>query len=147
MPMTARSLLLSIPLALGISVVAAQVPTPDLTGTWVGMSHSIIFGNFYGHHADSTKPAHKPFVAAREFTMVVEGQDERRFWGTMVSANMRESFIGVMRADVRRMILVDGDGTMEAEFLTPASFELCYSQDGAAAGKMQIASCTVFNKR
>jgi hypothetical protein len=140
-----RCLALAAPVALVVAAAGAQA-IPDMTGTWSGTSHSIVMGGG-GHHADNRQPADKPFLAAREFTLTVEGQDGRRFWGTTVSNQARERFIGVMRQDVKTFIVVDDDGTMLAEFLAPNVFELCYAQDGGHAGKTLVASCTTFRKR
>lgn len=140
-----RSLLIAVPFVLAAAAADAQT-IPDMKGAWSGISHAIVLGTG-GHHADNNQPMDKPFLAAREFTMNIEGQDGRRFWGTTVSNQARERFIGVMRADAKTFIVVDDDGTMLAEFLAPNRFELCYAQDGAHAGKPLVASCTTFTKR
>ncbi len=141
-----RCLTIAAALVLPTATASAQA-IPDMKGTWSGSSHSIVMGANHGHHADNTQPADKPFLASRTFTLQVEGQDGRRFWGTTVTSHSRESFIAVLRADGKSFLLVDSDGTMFVDAMGANSFEGCYTQNGAHAGKTLVASCTTFTKR
>lgn len=119
---------------------------PDMKGTWIGTSHSVVMGGG-GHHTDNRQPPDRPFLVEREFTFTFDGQDGRRFWGTTSSNNARENVVGVLRADGKSFIIVDSDGTMLGELQNPRTFELCYAQNGAGAGKSLVVSCALFSKR
>lgn len=141
-----RCLTMAAVLALPAVTAAAQT-IPDMKGIWSGSSHSIVMGAQHGHHADNNQAVDKPFLASRTFTLHVDGQDGRRFWGTTVSNQAREAFIAVLRADGKSFLLVDSDGTMFVDAMGANSFEGCYTQNGSHAGKTLVASCTTFTKR
>jgi len=136
---------LTVAAVLVLPAAAASAQTiPDMKGTWSGMSHSVVMGT-HGHHADNRQPADKPFLASREFTMIIEGQDGRRFWGTVVSNHQREPFVAIFRLDGKSFIGADEDGTMVGDILGANSFDGCYTQTVPA--KALVASCTTYTKR
>ena len=67
-------------LALTATSVAAQTAIPDLRGTWKGNSESVILGGGNPHHSAGKPDA--PEFRSLPFTMEVENQDGRRFYGT-----------------------------------------------------------------
>jgi hypothetical protein len=138
-----RCLTIAAVLVLPAAMASAQA-IPDMKGTWSGMSQSIVMGT-HGHHADNRQAADKPFLTSREFTLNVEGQDGRRFWGMVTSNQARERFIAVFRADGKSFLMVDEDGTLLAEAVGPNSFEACYTQ--TAPAKALVASCATLTKR
>jgi hypothetical protein len=93
-----RKILATLVVTLGCAgpagTAAAQDPTqlPDLKGRWVGTNEAIMLGTPLHHGSD----ANTPRLNALEFTYTIEGQDGRRFWGTVASQRDREPILGVI---------------------------------------------------
>jgi len=140
---------LSLPLALALvcaaGLAAAQTtptptPTPapapaaasakafDMTGTWTGTSKSIVSG-LPVHHPVTSPPVivdgHR--LTEVKFKVVIDGQEDRRFWGNISSAARVEQVIGVIAADGRRVRMVgQGGGLIEGTVLEDGTLELFY---------------------
>jgi hypothetical protein len=126
--------------ALAATAAAAQTPFPDLRGTWVGSSESIIAGQGTNHHPGASKG---PRLNSVEFTLKVDKQDGRRVSGTIASARASEPIIGVLSRS-GAIHFVDTDGFMHAALLAPDRLELCYLHN---AGGARVASCTEMTKK
>ena len=98
---------------------------PNLIGRWVGTNEAIVMGNA-PHHPLASSPQDKPRMTSVEFTLVVEGQDGRRFWGVSASQQFREAFVGMVRFDGKTVSMQDGDGAMDATLLDPDTLEVIY---------------------
>jgi hypothetical protein len=68
-----------------VASAAAPPEIPNVVGEWKGTSETVVFGSS-PHHPDSAAPADKARLREVEFTMTVEGQEGRRFWGKNSSA-------------------------------------------------------------
>jgi len=119
---------------------AAQGAVPDLVGTWTGTSESIVLPAGNAHHPGKAKG---PRMSEVPFTMVVEKQDGRRFYGTFSSAKHKETVIAVIGRN-GTIYLVDDDGYSFATLLAPNRLELCYMKQSPTG---RIASCTEMTKQ
>src|SRR5262245_17545068 len=79
---------------LAAASAAAQTAVPDFRGTWKGDSHTIALGGAHPHHPGTQ--ANEPRFDSTAFTLTVDKQDGRRFFGTFSSARGNEAVIGVM---------------------------------------------------
>ena len=113
---------------------AAQSPVPDLTGTWKGTSESVILGSGNTHHAQGQAAQMREVP----FTLVVEKQEGRRFYGTFSSPRAKERVIAVISRN-GTIMMADDDGYTTGTVLAPNRIELCYLRSSAGT---RIASCT-----
>jgi hypothetical protein len=70
--------------AAGPAISDSWVPA-DVRGIWKGDSESVITDGGNSHHA-GTLQSPEPHVSSVAFTMTIDHQDGRRFWGTFSSA-------------------------------------------------------------
>lgn len=101
-----------------------NVSPPDVTGTWVGVSQSIVSGPTRHH---STPGANKPLLDNVEFTYVIEGQDKNRFWGRLSSPKGTEALAGVVGLDGTRIVARTSEGEIDGNLVGPDTIELIYS--------------------
>lgn len=109
---------------------------PDLTGVWSGVSPSVVRGN--PPHHQSTEPAGEVRISERAFTMTIEGQEGRTFWGTIASPDSTEGIVGAIAADGRTIHIADTDGYAQAVLLEPDTMDVCYVLSSTA---VQVAAC------
>jgi len=109
---------------------------PDLTGVWTGVSQSVVRGN--PPHHQSTEPAGEVRISERSFTLTIEGQEGRTFWGTIASPDSTEGVVGAIAADGRTIHLADTDGYAAAVLLEPDVMDVCYVLSSTA---VQVAAC------
>jgi hypothetical protein len=101
---------------------------PDLKGTWSGNPQAIVDGpaNHHPPGADGTKPAAKYRLSEPTFTLTIEGQDGRRFWGTTASPMKTERIIGSLSVDGKSIHIVDEDGFLDGTVVDANTLDLCY---------------------
>ena len=126
--------------ALSAPAVAADTAMPELCGTWKGESHSIIMGA--GPHHPNAKTAEPRFTAV-PFTLVIDKQDGRRFFGTFSSSKHSETVIAVVSRG-GTIFMADDDGYNVGTMLAPDRMELCYLHSSKAK---RIASCTELTRQ
>lgn len=64
--------------------------------------------------------------------MKIDGQDDRRFWGTLGSVPKMEPIIGVIAPDAKRVRMVmQGGGVIDGTLLDNGSLELFYTESKA----------------
>jgi hypothetical protein len=119
---------------------AADTAVPDMRGTWKGDSHSIIMGAG-PHHPDARTSA--PRFTTVPFTLVIDKQDGRRFFGTFSSSQHRETVIAVLSRG-GTIFMADDDGYNVGTMLAPDRMELCYLHSSSAK---RIASCTELTRQ
>jgi hypothetical protein len=117
---------------------SAQSPI-DLKGTWVGTGQNIVDGpaNHHPPTGAGVKPAAKYRLSDQTFTMTIEGQDGRRFWGTMASSNKTERLIGSLSVDGKFVYMVDDDGYIDGTVVNATTLDICYRHvrpDSAVVG-------------
>src|SRR4051794_8451823 len=73
----------------------------DIKGVWKGDAQNIVDGPANHHPPSGTgiRPAAKYLLSDQTFTMTIDGQDGRRFWGTMASSRKTERLIGSFSVD------------------------------------------------
>jgi hypothetical protein len=77
------------------------------------------------------------------FTLVVEKQDGRRFYGTFSSAKHKETVIAVISHN-GAVYMVDDDGYTIGSLISPTRLELCYMKQSPNG---RVASCTEMTKQ
>jgi hypothetical protein len=109
---------------------AAQDTTqlPDLKGRWVGTNEAIVQGTPLHHGSDGDKPR----LNSLEFTMTIEGQVGRRFWGTAASQRDREPILGVIGFDGKSFVAQDTDGMIQGSLVDQDTMELIYHHTGSS---------------
>ncbi len=115
------------------SATQAQEDWPDLTGDWSGESEAVVIGDTLHHEAGDM-----PHLSSVMFTLAIEGQDGRRFWGTISSGEDSEPLIGVIRNDRRTIHFTDSDGYGFLELVAEDVIEHCYVHANPGS---QVASC------
>jgi hypothetical protein len=100
----------------------------DLKGRWLATSESIVLGNALHHGAGQDKPR----LSAVEITLTIEGQDGRRFWGTVASQADREPLVGVISFDNKTISAHDSDGTLQGTIVDKDTVEVIYSHTGSS---------------
>ena len=126
--------------ALASASAAAQNAVPDLVGTWTGTSESIVLTAGNPHHPGKAKG---PRLSNVPFTLVIEKQDGRRFYGTFSSAKQKETVIAVIGRN-GTIYMVDDDGYNFGTVLAPNRMELCYMKQSPRG---RVASCTEMAKQ
>lgn len=121
--------------------VAAETAIPDLRGTWKGDSESVIFGGGNPHHS-AGKPG-EPDFRTLPFTLEVENQDGRRFYGTFSSPRSSEKIIGVVSRN-GTLYVADDEGYTHGTVLAADRIELCYL---FVTKEARVASCTEMAKQ
>lgn len=109
---------------------------PDLTGVWTGVSPSVVRGN--PPHHQSTEPAGEVRISERAFTMTIEGQEGRTFWGTIASPDSTEGIVGAIAADRQTLHIADTDGYASAVLIEPDVMDVCYV---LSSTEVQVAAC------
>jgi hypothetical protein len=120
---------------------AAQVAIPDFRGTWKGESESIVLDGGNTHHS-ATQP-NEPQLRSVSFTLTVERQEGRRFFGTFSSARGSERVIAVFSRS-GAILLADNDGHTHGTMLAPNRMELCHLH---VAPTVRVASCVELIKQ
>jgi hypothetical protein len=126
--------------ALASTPAAAQAGFPNLVGTWKGDSESIVLPAGNTHHPGTNKG---PRMSSVPFTLVVEKQDGRRFYGTFSSAKHKETVIAVISHN-GAVYMVDDDGYTIGSLISPTRLELCYMKQSPNG---RVASCTEMTKQ
>jgi hypothetical protein len=113
---------------IGFSTCAGAQGTgqaPDLKGRWVGKGEAIVLGNA-PHHASDPASQHRPRMSSPEFTITIEGQEGRRFWGVASSQHHKEPVIGIIGFDGKTVSMQDTDGTTDGTLSDPDTLEVVY---------------------
>ena len=121
--------------ALAAAPAAADTQMPEMRGTWKGDSHSVVLGG--GPHHPDTK-SDEPRFTSVPFTLVVDKQDGRRFFGTFSSTQHSETVVAVV-SRAGSIFMADDDGYSAGTMLAPDRMEICYLHSSPAT---RIASCT-----
>ena len=120
--------------------VASAQTVVDMKGTWTGTSKSIVSGLPAHHPADlPAKNAGGNRLTEIKITLKIDGQDDRRFWGTQGSTAKLEPVIGVISPDGKRVRIVgQGGGIIEGTLIDNDSLDLFYTE--AKAGGLSVAA-------
>jgi len=134
--------------ALAPGVAVAEEPIPDMVGTWIGTTKSVVFGNNRFHPGDQT-PAEPPRVGELEYTLEVTGQDGAVFWGeAWSSANpeARDTLALAIATDGRTIVGADNDGIHTMTLVSPDRIERCYAHAGTSPSGSIVAACGFYER-
>ncbi|EHJ46625.1 hypothetical protein DFW101_0608 [Solidesulfovibrio carbinoliphilus subsp. oakridgensis] len=107
---------------------------PDVTGVWKGVSDAVAMGRL--GHADASDA---PKFLHVSFTLTVEKQEGRTFYGTKASDRGREAVVGVVDGAV--VTMADDDGTYVGKLTGKNSMIVRYLEAGTNS---KVASVTRF---
>ena len=119
----------------------------DMKGTWTGTVEAVVDGPAQHHPAPGaagTKPAGKFRLSEQPFTLVVEGQSGRRFWGTTASATKMERILGSLSPDGKNIYMVDDDGLLDGIIVNADRLEVCYRHVNASSA---VVACSVVSRK
>lgn len=128
-----------------IASAAAPPEIPDVAGVWTGTSESVVFGSS-PHHPDSGSPADKVRLREVMFTMTVEGQEGRRFWGKVASAAASQPFAAVFSSSHVFGYGANASGFYHFRSHGADRLELCYTQPGTHPTGSIVAACVMFTR-
>src|SRR5687767_7187019 len=136
-----KTLMISAMAALVMTAPVFAQTVPDLKGTWSGQWKTVIYG-VNPHHPAPQATADAPRVREIRFTLEVEGQDGRLFWGkSWSSPDRKEPFAATMTEDGKTIIGADTDGSLTGNVAAPDRLEVCYTHTALSPSKSVVASC------
>ena len=115
-------------IAIGLSTSAGAQGTgqsPDLKGRWVGKNEAIILDSV-PHRPGEPASQQKHRMGSIEVTITVEGQEGRRFWGTIASQHHKEPLIGIIGFDGKSVMMQDNEGGVDGTLADPDTMEVSY---------------------
>jgi hypothetical protein len=115
---------------LGFAAAQDATQVPDLKGRWVAISESIVLG-YAIHHCGHEASQNKPRLSSAEFTLTIEGQDGRRFWGTIESEKHQEPIIGVIGFDGKTVHMQEHDGSLDGTLADKDTLEVIFHHSTA----------------
>jgi hypothetical protein len=123
----------------------AADPIPDIKGSWVGKSHTIVAGSG-GHWPTSQGRFSKPALSEKDVRHDIAGQQGRRFWGVTTLSNQTEKteepFIGQLSGPGNTTFtVVDTDGYFNGQLVDPDTLSFCYTHAGGKT-ETSVVSCT-----
>ncbi len=125
---------------------SAQTAAFDMKGTWKGTGEAIVDGHGTHHPAGSTaKPAGPYRLRELHFTYKIDGQEGKRFWGTVSSeheANQR--MIGSLSADGKWIYIAGKDGILDGTVVDSDTIQMCYRQVSVAVA---IVACNEMKRQ
>ena len=114
----------------GSAALAQQSPYPDLKGTWTGQVQAVAQGK--PEHFPNTGETGPVFREA-PWTFVIDRQEGSRFTGMhgRTDGPLRDSVLGMIRADRKTILMVDDDGTFYATLTGSDAMEVCRTEVSA----------------
>jgi hypothetical protein len=108
---------------------AQTTPAPfDMKGTWKGNNEALVDGPATHHPPGVDSKAAGPYrLRQQTITYKFDGQDGKRFWGTMSSeqqVNIR--MLGTLSADNKWIYMVSKEGYLDGQIIDPDTIEMCY---------------------
>jgi hypothetical protein len=128
-----------------VTRAAALPEIPEVVGVWTGISETVVFGSS-AHHPDGKAPADKARLREVDFTMTVEGQEGRRFWGKVASAVTSQPFAAVFSSSHVFGYGANTSGFYHFRSHAADRLELCYTQPGTHPTGSIVASCVMFTR-
>ena len=117
----------------------------DMKGDWKGYNEAIVHGPATHHPQGATaKPAGEYRLRQLNVIYRFDGQDGRRFWGTMISehqANIR--MIGSMSVDGKWIYMVGKDGYVDGQVIDADTIEACYRHAHADSA---VVACNLMKR-
>lgn len=120
---------------------AQTPPIFDMKGTWKGIGQAIIDGVTPLHPAEAgnAKPAATYRLREATYTYQINGQDGRRFWGTVSSdVAVNERLIGSLSFDGKTIYMAGKEGILDGVIIDANAIEMCYRHVNATSA---IVNC------
>jgi hypothetical protein len=115
----------------------AQTPPPfNMKGTWKGVGEAIMDGAPPLHPQDAPggRPAGPYRLREANWTYKIDGQDGRRFWGTVSSdVASNERLIGSLSRDGKWIYMAGKAGILDGTIVDQDTIEMCYRHANAAS--------------
>jgi hypothetical protein len=141
-----KTMVITAIVAVTMAVSAHAQTVPDLKGTWSGQWKTVIYG-INPHHPGPQAAADAPRIREITFTLEIEGQDGRLFWGKSWSRpEQKESFAAAVTPDGKTIVGADTDGSLTGTIVAPDRMEMCYAHSALSPSKSIVASCGVVQR-
>ncbi|NCB22566.1 MAG: hypothetical protein EOM56_06965 [Deltaproteobacteria bacterium] len=110
---------------------------PNVTGVWKGTSVSVAVGKL--GHAGATDA---PQFLHIDWTLTIEKQDGRAFYGTRASSRAKETVVGVIDG-ASTLYMADEDGTYVGKLTSKNTMDVKYLEAGKDS---KVASFTHYRR-
>lgn len=136
-------------LCMSVSVFAQG--SPNIIGTWTGMSNSAVSGAGHFHPTEAGKEKAVRFRSV-EYVMVIDKEEGRNFVGSIGATNNKHStdvkrkevLMGSYAKDMKSGVMVNETGSFTFKLMDPKNLEICYTQVSASP---KVASCFEMTKK
>jgi hypothetical protein len=119
------------------AVLDEKPKIPVVVGEWTGKSETLVLDG----------PAQeKPQLVETPYSLSIEGQDGRRFWGKVRTADSADPFVALFSSSHVFGYGAGGTGFYHFRSHGPDRLELCYTQPGTSAAKAIAAACTLYTR-
>ena len=126
------------------AMVMAQ-SSPNMLGTWTGMSNSAVSGAGHFHPTEAGKEKAVRFRSV-EYVMVIDKEEGRNFVGSIgatknkhsTDVKRKEVLMGAYAKDMKSGVMVNETGSFTFKLRDPKNLEICYTQVIASP---KVASC------
>ena len=137
--------------ALSAAVVLTAAPAlaqdiPDMKGIWVSTENIALVRGSGTHFTDPDADLQMIRSTSQDFTITIEKQDGRAFWGKIVSPADEEEIGVILEPDLEHFVGIDSDGYFRGRLTGPGTLELCYQHVGAGR-PVAIVACSSYEKR
>ena len=124
---------LSVVIGLGLASIvrADDIVRADefqsMVGTWKGTSEAVVLGKPV-YYPDRASEQAIPRASSADFVINLTHQDGRRMWGSVISSNIAEPWIGVFWNDRKTFEAVDANGQIVGRMVDANTVEVIYTQ-------------------
>ncbi len=117
----------------------------DMKGTWKGTGEAIVDGPSI-HHPPSAaaKPAANYRLRVQTYTYKIDGQDGRRFWGTVSGEFASERLVGSFSANGKWVYMAGQQGLLDGEVIDADTIQMCYREASAA---LAVVACNEMKRQ
>ncbi len=128
-----------------VSTVAMSQTSPNLLGTWKGVSNSAVMGSGLFHPTEAGKEKLVRFRNV-EYVLVIDKEEGRNFVGSIGATNSKhptdvkhkEVVVGAYAKDMKSGVMANETGSFTFKLADTKNLELCYTQ---VSSKPKVASC------
>ncbi|MEM6464207.1 MAG: hypothetical protein AAF724_20060 [Pseudomonadota bacterium] len=136
-------------IGVAVAISMANGPTafsqeyPDIRGTWMGMSETIVKGETNHFPSESAEEQFEHRLKSIPMTVTIDQQSGRRYAGTVSSAIASEKIVGVVASD-GRLLWVDEDGYIQGLLTDQNTMDICYL---LVQPDVQLAACAILERQ
>jgi hypothetical protein len=125
--------------------------SPNMLGTWTGMSNSAVSGAGQFHPTEAGKEKAVRFRSV-EFVMIIDKEEGRNFVGSIsatknknsTDVKRKEVLMGAYAKDMKSGVMVNETGNFTFKLIDSKNLEICYTQVSATP---KVASCYELTKK